>query len=183
MNTEKHQLEREKMKSRKIVFLDVDGVLNSIPYLEAARSGKIKDEGEICSIHLQKLEEIIEKTGADIVLSSTWRVLKECEDKECREMYQYLESRLSEYGMHIYDHTGDVDKRGRVYEILTWVRKNAPDAIFVSLTDDDFQEYYERHGIGSCLVHTKYFGGSMDECGLQDIHVQKAVNILLQQEN
>lgn len=171
------------MENRKIVFLDVDGVLNSMPYLEAARSGQMKNEGEVCGIYLQRLKEIIEKTGADIVLSSTWRVMKGCEDEECREIYQYLESRLNEYGLHIYGQTGDVDKRGRAYEILTWVKENAPDAVFVSLDDDFTQKDYERYGIGNCLVHTKYFGSSMEECGLQDIHVQKAVNILLQQEN
>lgn len=180
---EKQRLKMEKMKTRKIVFLDVDGVLNSMPYLEAARSGKMKNEGEICSIYLQRLKEIIEKTGANIVLSSTWRVMKECEDENGIKMYRYLENRLNEYGLRIYGQTGDADKRGRVYEILTWVKENAPDAIFVSLDDDFAQEDYERYGIGDCLVHTKYFGGSMDECGLQDIHVQKAVNILLQQEN
>lgn len=52
----------------KIIFLDIDGVLNVIP------QGHDK-YGAIFHKHFEdNLRWIIEETGADIVISSTWRM-------------------------------------------------------------------------------------------------------------
>ena len=53
-----------------IIFLDIDGVLNSLPYFE---SMKDTDEtyNEISDFHLEKLAEIYHTCNAEIVLSST----------------------------------------------------------------------------------------------------------------
>ena len=45
----------------KIIFLDIDGVINIPPYLKF---------NDIC---MSNLEEVIQKTGAKIVISSSWR--------------------------------------------------------------------------------------------------------------
>lgn len=52
----------------KIIFLDIDGVLNLVP--------QGRDEyGAIFHTHfVTNLEKIISETGADIVISSTWRM-------------------------------------------------------------------------------------------------------------
>lgn len=54
----------------RIVFLDVDGVLNSIE--SCKRFGTYRRLDPACVAHLQR---IIDQAGAAIVVSSTWRVL------------------------------------------------------------------------------------------------------------
>src|SRR3954470_14695500 len=60
----------------KTIFLDIDGVLNSVRfYRERKLRGKRRevDSDEICPLHVAQLNRILEATGAQVVLSSTWR--------------------------------------------------------------------------------------------------------------
>jgi len=61
------------LKPDKIIFLDIDGVLNS------EKSALLHKNNELCAmmphkIHLEPLSNIVKKTGAKIVISSTWRI-------------------------------------------------------------------------------------------------------------
>ena len=63
----------------KVLFLDIDGVLNSdIDFFELRKFGhpinQIKGSQVINRGHLALLQQIIEDTDAKIVLSSTWRL-------------------------------------------------------------------------------------------------------------
>ena len=53
----------------KIIFLDIDGVLNGHDWCEPAKSNRIRYQ---C---IRELNRIIEATGAKIVLSSAWRYM------------------------------------------------------------------------------------------------------------
>jgi hypothetical protein len=55
----------------KIIFLDIDGVLNSVKSMTESDDRKWSDEPSIENIGWLNL--IIEKTDAKIVISSTWR--------------------------------------------------------------------------------------------------------------
>lgn len=58
----------------KVIFLDVDGVLNSDEYFDKIRNLNI--EGIECEIDIEKirlLKKAIDETGAKVVLSSSWR--------------------------------------------------------------------------------------------------------------
>jgi hypothetical protein len=66
------------MKPDKLVFLDIDGVLNSeIFYREKSQSERYKEVGlPLCDIDprgIKELNKIVQETGAKIVISSTWR--------------------------------------------------------------------------------------------------------------
>ena len=67
-----------KTDADKIIFLDVDGVLNSqsyyIEWMRRRRVGVDYDnsEKEIDESCVKNLKEIVDKTGAAIVLSSTY---------------------------------------------------------------------------------------------------------------
>ena len=54
---------------RKVIFLDIDGVLNSVKY---DRERRLQD-GNIDESRLLLLRAIVDVTGADIVLSASWR--------------------------------------------------------------------------------------------------------------
>jgi hypothetical protein len=49
---------------------------------------------------------------------------------------------------------------------------------FVSLDDDFSKEKYDIYGIGDCLVKTEFFCKDISEGGIQQRHVDKAIEIL-----
>lgn len=66
-----------KLKS-KIIFLDIDGVLNhELHYTKRSQENRRNDVGDkICDLSatsITHLNNIIKETGADVVISSSWR--------------------------------------------------------------------------------------------------------------
>lgn len=55
----------------KIIFLDIDGVLNSVDSMKRAGKHHFNDNPD--PEHIKWLNFIIDKTGAKVVISSTWR--------------------------------------------------------------------------------------------------------------
>lgn len=85
----------------KYIFLDVDGVLNNKKHFK-----KLHDKygGRFCCQNmpfnprsLRNLRRIVDTTGAQLVLSSSWRTSDLC--------MTVLKARLMEYGMKIYSTT------------------------------------------------------------------------------
>lgn len=64
----------------KLIFLDIDGVLNyELFYREKSqhqRHTEVGDLGDLCPKAVENLNDIINKTGAKVVISSTWRLGK-----------------------------------------------------------------------------------------------------------
>lgn len=167
-----------------VVFLDIDGVLNSSAYFQFVREQqkencKSNQHCEISDYHLQRLAEIVHSTNAKIVLSSTWRELEDSEDEEVQKMWQYLQDELGRYDMEIYDKT-PVLKMNRPLEIKTWLdnQENKEEICFVSLDDDFSETDYEKVGLGNCLIKTRFFCHKMEYGGLQPIDVAFAIDIL-----
>lgn len=136
----------------KVIFLDVDGVLNSSQDGFTIKLGTSK--------HLELLKQIVEKTDAKIVLSSSWRISNKTK--------LFIENKLNEYGMSIISTTPDLGS-SRGEEIESWLRETT-DFIesFVILDDGpDMEEY----------THTRLVQTNRD-MGLQETDVIKAINIL-----
>ena len=113
----------------KIIFLDIDGVLNN-----TALGTKDKeiwklfndidtDGGRLSSINIKNLNDITDQTGADIVISSTWRILHEFHD---------LVTILKDAGVtgNIIDYTPGLGGRGirRGNEIQCYIEDHYPSA-------------------------------------------------------
>ena len=167
-----------------IIFLDCDGVLNSMAYFKSIKeSGKsLHKDGQyndISDFHLQMLSKIYHTCNAHIVLTSTWRELDDKSDMNCYPMYQYLVNSLAKYNMKIISKTPVVNMN-RPLEIVTWLdnRVDKDEIKFVSLDDDFSKEDYEEYGIGDYLVHTRFFCNDISEGGLQQEHVDRAIEIL-----
>ena len=142
-----------------IIFLDVDGVLNSLAYFIQEKGKRHSGYYEICEEYLERLAIIYHRCNAKIVLSSTWRELDDKDDKHgCYEMYQYLLDSLAKYGMEIIDKTPTI-RQNRPLEIKTWLENqiNENEIVFVSLDDDHTRAEYELYGLADCLVWTRYF--------------------------
>lgn len=76
-----------------VVFLDVDGVLNTRTTCQRTPDGYTGIDDARVSI----LSKAIAKFGgADIVLTSDWKDMRETDDD-----YIYLQSKLSQYGLFI----------------------------------------------------------------------------------
>lgn len=158
---------------RKIIFLDIDGVLNSIDYFKQTKH--CKGYSEINPEKVKLLKEIVDRTGAEIVLSSTWRDLGKRKDEPEHPMYRYLTDTLQEYGLKIMEHTPYIEQ-DRPKEIKEWLAAQSDkDIRFVSLDDDYPEHKYDEVGIGDCLVKTSFYE---EDGGLRREHVEKAVDIL-----
>jgi len=136
----------------KVIFLDVDGVLNSSQDGFTIKLGTNK--------HLELLKQIVDKTDAKIVLSSSWRINNKTKS--------FIENKLNDYGMSIISSIPDLGS-SRGEEIKSWLRETI-DFIdsFVILDDDSDMDEYTR----ARLVQTNR------DMGLQETDVIKAINIL-----
>lgn len=158
----------------KIVFLDVDGVLNSRSYFNSLPRGTLYQDIDETKVEL--LKQIIDQTQAEIVLSSTWRGLKDLgEMNQPHPMYTYLVETLAKYGLSIMSHTPLIQEN-RPLEIYTWLN-NRVDTIeaFVILDDDWGEDDYRPYGLKSHLIKTSFYG---DKGGLQSQDVEQAIKIL-----
>lgn len=165
--------ENWRINLRKIIFLDIDGVLNFVDHFEKTKN--CKGYTEINSEKVKLLKDIVDRTGANIVLSSTWSDLRKRTDRPEHPMYTYLVNTLKQYGLEIIDHTPNINQ-DRPKEIKAWIDRQMDKNIrFVSLDDDYSKHLYDEVGIGNCLVKTSFYE---KDGGLRKEHVEMAIKIL-----
>lgn len=152
----------------KIIFLDIDGVLNA----KDSRSRCCGYRG-VDDKRVKILAKIVEETKAEIVLTSTWKEYWQKTDKNRQgDMANYLDKKLEKYNLFIYDKTRDSENKvyfSRGESILNYLQKN-PAKKFVII--DDIQFDYD-----SCGLTDKYVKTSKRE-GLTEELAQKAIAIL-----
>lgn len=145
----------------KVLFLDIDGVLNSEEYI-INRDKKVKDDIDIKKVFL--LEGIVRKTNCSVVLSSSWRFLG----------LERINNALGDLGSYISIKHHTTLKRGdRGKQILEYIKKhNIKD--YVVLDDEiiDIKNYIPKER----LVKTSW------EKGLQKEHSERVIKILNKEE-
>ena len=160
----------------KTIFLDIDGVLN-VDYTDKDQFGHIfRDE------YVQNLKEVIEKTGAKIVISSTWK------DKGIERMLALWKER--NLPGEIIDVTPDCvdvceatnivyyDQVKRGHEIKLWLDRHPEVTQYVIFDDiqdflDEQQDYFVNCSTGEPVKPWKLgIPGLKEECKI------KAINIL-----
>ena len=146
-----------------VLFLDVDGVLNSHKYLTSLYEKKKRrlEREEFfdpkCMIVLKK---IVSKFNLEIVITSSWKIADMCT----------LERVFKKYELDILDKTKNYgDKRGR--EIREWLQDHNDVDNFVILDDDFFSDYV---GLENNLVQTSFSSNG----GLNDSHILLVEKIL-----
>lgn len=151
----------------KVIFLDIDGVLNFAKTEARAPGGFIG----IAEPSVKKLRSIVDATGAKLVLTSTWKSEWSINQEECTPDGIYLDKKLRRHGMHILDKTMDhIDNRGE--GIHNWLSRHTHVDTWIVLDDDVFPDY-EEYDILHHLVQT-----SFKEGGLQEQHVLQAISLL-----
>jgi hypothetical protein len=139
----------------KVIFLDIDGVLNckrtsnprKLPYIVDKRL-------------LLRFRRLLEQTGAKVVFASTWRY-------DPAGVFS-----AKHWGVPFIDITPDMPKRPRRDEILAWLKKHPRVTRFIVIDDEDdeldqlplFQPSAET-GLTSEIVRgvTKYLDGKTNQ--------------------
>ena len=142
--------------AEKVIFLDVDGVLNDRNTPTRTKQGCLfVDESKILL-----LRKIVDATGAKIVLSSTWRYDRD--DFRYNSDFLELKEAMAAHGLEFYSYT-PVEPSGtrRGMEIEAWLGVHPEVKKFVIL-DDELFDYMERgllerlqltHGLKLIDVH------------------------------
>lgn len=162
----------------KVVFLDIDGVLNSDFWNESHQleisNGEYIDEEKV-----KLLSKIIENTDAVIVLHSAWRFWLNENLQPIRKEADNLLALLHKYKINIYDKTPDLSSEEirkakkfsmiKAREIMTWLGEHQGVEGYLVL--DDLDLYSEE--ISRFQIRTD----SM--VGLTDKDVAWAIKMLL----
>lgn len=160
----------------KVIFLDFDGVINSAEFMKARhkdrktkniernaeRNEKSKFNWYISMIgeeYVARLNQIIEATGAKVVVSSTWRILHDID-----ELSAFLKAKG--FIGEIIDRTPRFGGSPRGEEIAYWLAGNKVDEFVILDDDSDMCDLMHK------LVHTSW------QTGLQPEHVAKAIQML-----
>lgn len=155
----------------KVVFLDVDGVLN-----DSANGPKI-DETMV-----ERLARIVNNTGAALILSSSWRWCyircMDADHPERNDDIEMLVELLDRYGMRIEGTTPIFfnGPYGRPFEVRTWLQRRARVKRFVILDDESFWQWNWLSDYSICTEHQ--VGKRKYECGLTEEDVPKAIAIM-----
>ena len=133
----------------KVIFLDVDGVLNSQQLFEKCEDDQLISVDED---NIKNLKTIVDATGAKIVLSSSWRYGWAEHSDAVQDWCQILVDILAKYDLKIIDKTEYLSSGRREDEIKDWLDK-CEEKIegFVILDDGDYEWY--RHGFGLVLTY------------------------------
>ena len=155
----------------KVIFLDVDGVLNSMSYYEKVNITQHPLDREA----IDCLARIVYASKALIVLSSSWRGGWQADPSSCDIQGRILNQYLSEAGLSIYDKTVSLmitDGSARCQEIQSWLHRHRGQiGNYLILDDGDFG--WESYGMAGHWIRTDFMQG-----GLQEEHVADAVRIL-----
>jgi len=131
-------------RRRAVVFLDVDGVLNS-------RATRENGDHDPHPALVAELARLVNECHAHVVLSSTWRL----ETKN----FERVSGALQESGISILDVTPDLESTctgDRVDEIRTWLRTNAWRDVraWIAIDDMDLIMMNPTGLRSSCFVRT-----------------------------
>lgn len=153
----------------KVIFLDIDGVLNSLAYDQRRN---INEQSNIDETRLPFIKEIVAATNAVIVLSSTWREHWDKSQENRDVAGQYIQELFSKYGLSIYDKTPVLGYRSkRKDEIKQWLI-NTSETIESFVIIDDYRFGWEEYSEQLILTNPN-FG-----LGIEKEHVLQAISLL-----
>lgn len=149
-----------------VIFLDIDGVLNEDTTPTRTRSRFIFIDQD----KLLRLKQIVEATGAKIVLSSTWRYDRD--DPKYNGDFLELQEAFHNVGLDFYSFT-PVDAIGirRGMEIKAWLGLH-PEVDRYIILDDELFDFEERRLLPR-LIKTEFRDG-----GLTEELAQEAIELL-----
>lgn len=165
------------MKQNKIIFLDIDGVLNTNYWHTQSHIPKDKYGYAFDPIAVSHLKEIIDETGADIVISSSW---KSFGFTDLEEMWQVRNLPGKIIGItpnSVSDELllqADLDQLDfyhiRGEEIKEWLQKHGKNVSHYAIIDDMDNMLPEQQ---------KHFVQTNPKMGITEETVQRTIKILM----
>lgn len=145
----------------KVLFLDIDGVLNNSKFIKNKPDYKAQD---LDPENIRCLNKILERTGTSIVISSTWRLAY-----PMSQLVTILESQGLKPGRIIGKTPHLIESQFRSKEIEAWAdcQLYHPHSILILDDDDQFEERFRSYFLQTSMVS-----------GLTEDLVEKAVSIL-----
>lgn len=181
-------------KSRNIVFLDVDGVLNGYDrfwyaifcLFKVTKSKKLMDYWHThlgCSAWAHKvfyLSIITHLTHSDVVLSSCWRMRWETHNSPKRMRLKKLFKR---FGVNVVDTTIQKYLNGRGEEISLWLSEHGNPKNYIIIDDETCDQLEHLDHIiktrNPKLANTDMIqGGVSEKTGLRVHHIFKAIRLM-----
>lgn len=129
-----------RLLNMKVLFLDIDGVVNCSKTMQRHR-GVIGIDPYMALL----VDRIVQATGCEVVLSSTWRLWPETREEVKRQVCQFIDTtpqllRSMSNGGFIngedYDGKGGYQSASRGYEIQDWLDRH-PEVTQYAILDDD----------------------------------------------
>ena len=188
----------------KVIFLDIDGVLNGynrwnvLGWKVVSKLNSLrlriwyKKFTDPCGIHeskVKRLANIINVTGAKVVMSSSWRhSWWRTPYEEMTDRQKQLTDLLNKYNIEIIDITPSLQNARREDEIIAWLSRHENDITnFVILDDENsflsvFWEDARFIQTSTVPKGTLIKGLAIEDTGLKNKHVRKAIKVLNNKE-
>ena len=141
----------------KVIFLDIDGVLNSNSQNQEP-GAEISDGTLIYREKVRLLAQLVRRTKAELILHSGWRFWFDSDGTPLRPESQYLVDLLAEEGLHLSGMTPDLTTEEirntkkfslvKADEILLWLKLHSPVNKWAVLDDLDLhREELAKHQV------------------------------------
>ena len=149
----------------KVIFLDIDGVLNSNDYITYASKDNVKGIlSEIDPKTIGMLKYVLGVTGAKIVASSSWRYTRKFDD---------LKELFLDYGINLQEKTPLISNN-RGLEIKQYLRKHPDIEQYLIIDDEIFDSFDEELMNNLILTNENPDDHSYGE-GLQMKHIEQII--------
>ena len=163
----------------KIVFLDIDGVLNHACTKELFQ-GYIGVDEKNLEYFAKFLEIANMEEETRVVLTSSWREDVNREGESVSNGYQYICERLEAVGIKLYDITPIFERiwgfPNRGEEITAWLTEHKDlDITGYVVLDDEHGAEFKEYGLSKRWVRTSWDSA---KGGFQSKHVKKAFEML-----
>lgn len=179
------------MQKSKIIFLDVDGVLNCNDWyvkryalVQANVETRNHPYDEFCPDAVARLNKLTDATGAKIVISSTWRLGRDLDELQTL----FKEVGITGEVIDKTDHFGGIKGYGipRGCEIDHWLNQHKFQRINWSIKTQ--MEYAEKSEIDNYVIfdddsdmlynQREHFIKTSQKTGLDDGDIEKAIELL-----
>ena len=155
------------MVIKKIIFLDIDGVLNyDLWYYDDRNPGNLNgQEGDIDPLCVDRINAICDKTNSKIVISSDWRISSGCQN---RLEKAGLKNIVDKTPVTIFGQYGHTYHFSRGEEIDMWLQWHPEVEKYVII--DDREDMLN--------IQLSHFVKVNPYCGFTDDDLEKALTIL-----
>jgi hypothetical protein len=154
----------------KVIFLDIDGVVNCYDTKERAPSKVIGVEQRLITY----IKEIVDATGAELVLSSTWRKDWAFNLMDGKDWF-YLRDEFAKQDLQFLDYTPSRRDSWRGEEIKEWLESTEYDVESYVIIDDEMFDIWD--------LHEGHMVQTSDMTGIKPGAVKMAIEILSKQHN